>query len=116
MKDMNRAKKRSKLAAAIIVMLLLICLCVSFLITQSREPANNSSIENAIESSGEKVREAVPHETLVFASDYQDMSGWDKPSATLEGVLEQIKSADIVPTNVINCGIIRMTKYCMTIS
>ena len=104
MKDINKAKKRSKLTAAIIVMLLLICLCVSFLVTQSRKPANNSSIESAIESPEEKIREAVPPDTLVFASDYQDMRGWDKPSATLEGILEQIKSADIVPTNVIYCG------------
>ncbi len=104
MKDINKAKKRSKLTAAIIVMLLLICLCVSFLITQSRKPVNNSSIESAIESPEEKIRDAVPPDTLVFASDYQDMRGWDKPSVTLEGILEQIKSADIVPTNVIYCG------------
>ena len=101
---MKKEGKKLRLTAAIIVMLLLICLSVFFLISKSRESGKSSSIESVIESSEEKIKEAVPPETLVFASDYQDMSGWDKPSETLTDILKRIKSEDIIPTNVIYCG------------
>ena len=99
-----RKGNKSKIIAAIIVMLLLVCLCVFFLITQSRDPGKNISIENAVGSSEEAIKNAVPHETLVFASDYQYQGGWDEPSATLTALLEQVKSAGAVPTNIIYCG------------
>lgn len=99
-----RKGNKSKIIAAIIVMLLLVCLCLFFLITQSRDPGKNISIENAVGSSEEAIKNAVPHETLVFASDYQYQGGWDEPSATLTALLEQVKSAGAVPTNIIYCG------------
>ena len=85
-------------------MLLLIFLAAFFLFSKSRESVKTSSAENAVGSSEEIVTETEDPETLVFASDYQDMSGWDKPSETLTAILKQIKSSGKVPTNVIYCG------------
>ena len=101
---MKKAGKNARLTAAIIVMLLLILSGVFFLISQFRGPAYNGSIESGIGSAEQIAEDTQVPDTLVFASDYQELSGWDKPSATLTVILEQIKNADKVPTNVIYCG------------
>ncbi len=100
----RKANKKLRLTAAIIVMLLLICLCLSFLSTQQHRNEQNHSIDNSVESSVEDPRILEAADTLVFASDYQEMNGWDKPSVTLTSILKQIKNANIEPTNVIYCG------------
>lgn len=100
----SKISKNTRLTAAIAIMLLLICLCIFFLITESRNNNENSTIEK-VESpviNTEQTEEVT--ETLVFASDYQEMNGWDKPSTTFSEILNQIKNANKSPNNVIFCG------------
>ena len=101
-----KISKNMKLTAAIAIMLLLIRLCIFFLITQAQKndgSATTASVES-LEANEIIAEKSETAETIVFASDYQEMVGWDKPSTTLSGILKQIDNANKSPTNVIFCG------------
>ena len=98
-----KRNKNMRLTAAICIMLLLICLCIFFLATQARKNKEERTIDN-VESSETNIAVVESIETILFASDYQEMNGWDTPSVTLSDILSQIKNANKSPTNVIFCG------------
>lgn len=110
----GKANKKKRLTVAIVVMLLLAFLCALFLITHKpwsgdNGPSGNDAGSGAVSSGETGSEEAEPEEakaseTLVFASDYQEKSGWDDPSETLTAILRKIKDAGKTPTNIIYCG------------
>ena len=103
-----RANKRKKRLRIIIAIMLLAAAGLSYGIFRI---SSQNSIEEAIAEEEEETTEAAPEEpeqspkeVLFFASDYQQMSGWDTPADTLSGILQKAKEDGKDPTNVIYCG------------
>lgn len=65
--------------------------------------ADGGGEQNPGQGTGEE-NTSEPSEILFFASDYQAESGWPEPSATLEGILSQVRASGKTPGNYIFCG------------
>ena len=84
-------------------MLVLIAALVFGIYMISTQTSEKESVETEPETVEEEVEES-PKEVLFFASDYQNMGGWDAPADTLTGILGKVKEDGKEPTNVIYCG------------
>ena len=102
---MRSNRRRNGLIIAIVLMLLAIAAlaCGIFIISNRTSNSETGEAEEEPKIIEEEI-EQTPTEVLLFASDYQNMGGWDTPANTLSGILGKVKEDGKEPTNVIYCG------------
>lgn len=99
-----KSQKSKKKTLIILIIIMSLLLVAEAFVLLNRQDRSGKTAEEQTEEQTPAEDPSGPSATLFFFSDYQNMEGWDKPSATLKAILESAKKDGKQPTAVICCG------------